>query len=197
MSFTDAYTNTVLDLALVTGDKLSLHTAYSTTGANEITGGTYARGTAIFSAAASRQKAISSPVAITGLPAAAVVAWVGVWNSAGSVFKGMAANGGSEFPFQVGLTPNTLLAEAHVLVNGDNVTFTGTPPTGLTEGAVYFVVGNTAGDPDTFQVSATSGGAAIDITGQPGANCMASKIIVETYVGAGGTHTINTHVTKM
>jgi hypothetical protein len=195
--FTDAYTNTVLDLALVTGDKLSLHTAYSITGANEITGGTYARTAATFGAAASRQKAISAAVDLTGLPAAAVVAWIGVWNTGGTVFKGMAANGGSEFAFQVGVTANTIIAEAHGLVNDERVAFTGTPPAGLTEGTHYFVVGVTAGDPDTFQVAATQGGAAIDITGQPAVNCMASKIIIETYAGAGGTHRVNTHITKM
>jgi len=195
--FTDSYTNTVLDLALVTGDKLSLHTAYSTTGANELTGGTYARTAATFSAAASRQKAISAAVALTGLPASAVVAWIGVWNTGGTVFKGMAPNGGSEFPFQVDLTANTIIAEAHGLVNDERVTFVGAPPTGLTEGTHYFVTGVTAGDPDTFTVSATQGGAAIDITGQAGSNCMASKIVIETYVGANGTHQINTHVTRM
>jgi hypothetical protein len=55
---------------------------------------------------------------------------------------------------------------------------------------VYFVVGNTAGDPDTFQVAATQGGAAIDITGQPTAQCKFSKLIEEAF-GAQGTFTVS------
>lgn len=194
---TDARANAMLDTEFAAADKLSLHTAYSTTGANEITGGSYARQTVTWAAAAARVKASSASVAFTGLPAAASISFVGVWNSAGTIFRGMVANGGLEFTFQVGVTPNTILAEGHGLVNGDNVVFTGTPPTGLTEGTIYFVVGVTAGDPDTFQVSATSGGAAIDITGLPGANCAASKLVTDVYASAGGTHNISTFSTRI
>lgn len=195
--FTDARANAMLDTEYAAGDKLSLHTAYSTTGANELTGGSYARQTVTWAAAASRAKASSASVSFTGLPAAASVAFVGVWNSAGTIFRGMTANGGSEFAYQVGLTPNTILAEGHALVNGDNVVFTGAPPAGLTEGTIYFVVGVTAGDPDTFQVSATSGGAAIDITAQPGINAAVSKVIIDNYISAGGTHTVSTFTTRI
>lgn len=194
---TDARANAMLDAEFAALDKLSLHSAYSTTGANEIAGGSYARQTVTWSAAASRSKSSSAAVSFTGLPAAASVAFVGVWNSAGSVFRGMTANGGNEFAYQVGVTPNTIIVENHALNNGDYVVFTGVPPTGLTEGIVYFVVGVTLGDPDTFQVSLTFGGAAVDITGQPGANAAASKVIVDTYTSAGGTHTISTFTSKI
>jgi hypothetical protein len=194
---TDARINAILDTEIAVGDKLSLHTAYSTTGASEVTGGSYARVTATWSAAISRQKAMAAAVDFTGLAAGAVVAFVGLWNSAGTVFRGMTANGGSEFSFQVGVTPDTILAEGHGLANNDRVVFTGAPPTGLTEGTIYFVVGVVAGDPDTFQVSLTQGGTVVGITGQAAANCMASKCVLETYAGAGGTHRINTFVTKM
>ncbi len=54
-------------------------------------------------------------------------------------------------------------ATAHGLVNGDTVLVTGsTMPTGLVAGVTYYVVNKTD---DTFQLSATSGGAAINVTG--------------------------------
>jgi hypothetical protein len=40
---TDARANAMLDTEYVTGDLLSLHTAFSTTGTNELAGGSYAR----------------------------------------------------------------------------------------------------------------------------------------------------------
>lgn len=51
------------------------------------------------------------------------------------------------------------------VANGDQITFLSTHgsalPTGITEGAVYFVIGLSG---DTFQVSLTSGGGAVDVT---------------------------------
>jgi hypothetical protein len=185
----DTCVNTMLDA--VTFDLASLHTAYSATGANEVAGGApaYARKAITVAAAAARARAASTQP-VFDVPAT-TVRFIGLWTNAGTVFRGMFANGGSEKGFQVGLTPNTILCEAHGLVNDDKVVFYGgTPPTGLTEGTVYFVVGNTAGDPDTFQVAATQGGAAIDITGQPTAQCKFSKLIEEAF-GAQGTFTVS------
>ena len=48
----------------------------------------------------------------------------------------------------------------------------------------------TAGDPDYFTVSATAGGAAIDITGQAAAGCAVSNIVEDVYA-AGGTHRVS------
>lgn len=186
---TDATVNTMLDA--VTYDLASLHTAYSATGASEVTGGApaYARKAITMAAAAARAKAAST-APVFDVPAT-TVRFVGLWTNAGTVFRGMFANGGNEKGFQVGVTPNTILCMTHGLVNGNNVVFYGgTPPTGLTEGTVYFVVGNAAGDPDTFQVALTLGGAAIDITGQPTAQCKFSKIIEEIF-GAQGTFTVS------
>jgi hypothetical protein len=190
----DTCANAMLDA--ITFDLMSLHTAFSLTGANEVAGGSpaYARKAVTFAAAGSRARATST-APVFDVPAATTVPWIGVWTTAGTVFRGMFANGGSEKGFQVGVTPNTILCEAHGLVNNDNVVFYGgTPPTGLTEGTIYFVVTNTAGDPDTFQVALTSGGAAIDITGQPAAACKLSKIVQEVFA-AQGTFTVNTGAT--
>lgn len=192
---TDAQADAALDFLYVTGDLLSLHTAFSASGANELTGGSYARQAITWSAAASRAKASSVTINVP-VPAAASVAWMGIWNSAGTTFKGMIANGGSEKSFQVDLANNRIYCEGHALANDERVTFTGTPPTGLTEGTIYWVVGVTAGDPDYLQVASTQGGAAIDITGQASANCMVSKLVIETYAGA-GTHQVSSVTARL
>lgn len=186
---TDATVNSMLDS--VTFDLCSLHTAYSASGANEVAGGApaYARKAITVAAAAARARAASS-APLFDVPAT-TVRFVGLWTNAGTVFRGMFANGGTEKGFQVDVTNNKILLEAHGYADGDKVVFYGgTPPTGLTEGTVYFVVGSTLADPDTFQVALTAGGAAIDITGQHIAQCKASKIIEETF-GAQGTFTVS------
>jgi hypothetical protein len=169
-------------------DEVSLHSAYSATGANEASGGSYARQAATYAAAASRARALSGTESFTGLAAAQVVAWIGRWSTTGPTFLGMDPNGASPKAFQLDLTNNRVYCEGHGFANGDRVTFYGgTPPTGITVGAHLYVVGVTAGDPDYFQVSTTEGGAAIDITGQHGAGCVVSPITIETFAGAGGT----------
>jgi hypothetical protein len=64
------------------------------------------------------------------------------------------------------VTANTITSPAHGLTNTMRVQvipmFAGSVPAGLSSATEYFVVGSTT---DTFQVSLTSGGAAVDITG--------------------------------
>lgn len=69
--------------------------------------------------------------------------------------------------FATSLAANTLTSVGHGIANGTTVivreaTPGGGVPAPLTEGRIYFVVGTAA---DTLQLSLTSGGAAIDITG--------------------------------
>lgn len=185
-----ARANAILDTEYATNDKLSLHSAFSASGANELSGGAYARQTVTYAAASGRSKASSGNVDFS-VPAGSTVAWVGVWNSTGTTFKGMIANGGSEMSFQVDLANNRIYCEGHGMANDNRVVFTGaTVPAGLTEGTAYYVVGVTAGDPDYFQVAATQGGAAIDITAQASADAKLSKIVLESYA-ADGTHRIS------
>lgn len=190
MYLTDAQLNAGLDLIIPAGSnnaRLSLHSAFSATGGNQI-GSTTA---ATFSAASGGVKSLSAAVNIA-VPSAATVRWIGVWDSAGTTFKGMVPNGGSPRTFQVDLTNDRILCEGHGYSNGDTITFyAGTPPGGLTEGTVYYVVGVSAGDPDSFQVAATQGGSAINLTGQHAIDCLLSRLVEETYSGA-GTHTVNT-----
>lgn len=189
---TDARMNAILDTEYVTGDVMSLHTAYSATGANEVTGGTYAVQSCTFAAASSRSKAVSAGLSFTGLPASCTIAWLGLWNSAKTVFKGMWPNGGTERSFQVDVANDRIYCEGHGMSDTNNVTFTGTSLGGLTAGTSYFVIGTIAGDPDYFQVSTTSGGAAVNLTGQPSADARVSKQVLEVYTASGGQHDVNT-----
>lgn len=192
----DATVNSMLDS--VTMDLCSLHTAYSATGANEVTGGSpaYAKKAITMGAAAARSRAASTQP-LFDVPVGTTVRFIGLWTNAGTVFRGMYANGGSEKGFQVDVTNNKVLCEAHGLVDGDKVVFYGgTAPTGLTEGTVYFVVGNTPADPDTFQVALTAGGAAIDITGQHVPACKLSKIVEESF-GAQGQFQVQSLATAL
>lgn len=187
---TDTAINAMLDNQFPAGSGnvyLSVHSGYSATGANLLGSKTSAN----FSAAASRQKALSAAVDIS-VAGGNTVKWIGLWDSTQAVFRGMYPNGGTDYSFQVDLTNNRIYAEGSGLVNDDKIVFhNNTAPTGLTAGTTYFVVGTTAGDPDYFQVAATQGGAAIDITGQHAAGCVVSKIVEETYSGA-GTHRVST-----
>jgi len=187
---TIARRNAILDTEFAASDKASLHTAYSATGTNEIASGGYARQTITWASGASASKSSTGNIDFT-TASGDNVAWIGVWNSGGSVFRGMYPNGGSEKSFQVDLTNNRVQAEAHGLIDTDRVVFQGaTLPTGVVEGTAYYVVTNTAADPDYFQVSATLAGAAIDLTGSyPGGDARFSKIVIDAYA-ATGTHRV-------
>ena len=82
------------------------------------------------------------------------------------------------------VTANTITSNAHGLANTDRIivynVFAETLPAGLTEGTIYFVVGSAT---DTFQVSLTSGGAAVDITGQ--GELYFQEVIPEVFAGQG------------
>jgi len=64
-------------------------------------------------------------------------------------------------PTSVDATADTITYASHGLGTNVRVKITGTPPTGLTAGSVYYVVSPTT---DTFKLSTTSGGAAVNIT---------------------------------
>jgi hypothetical protein len=172
----------------------SLHTAYSPTGANELTGGTpaYARRAATWSAAAGRSKATSASMAFDVGPAT-TVGWVGFWDAvtAGN-FLGMTPNGGGiPEDFTVpDIANDTLEAPSHGFSNGNTVVLWAVPgaplPVPLAEGTIYYVINVTA---DDLQLSLTSGGAAINIT-VVGSGFI-QRLIEETF-GAQGTHTVTT-----
>jgi len=167
---------------------LSTHSDYSATGANLLG----AKTSANFSAAAAGQKALSAACDIA-VGAGLTVKWIGLWDSTQATFRGTVPNAGTgDKTFQVDLTNNRIYCENHGWSANQKIVFYGgTPPTGLTAGVTYFVKTVTAGDPDYFDVSATAGGAAIDITAQAAAGCVVSDIVEETYSSA-GTHRVST-----
>lgn len=182
-----------LDESISTGNLFgSLHTAYSTTGTNEVTGGSpaYARKALTWSAASAGSKALAATLPTWDVPAATTVMWIGFWTlvTAG-VFNGMMPAGGGTLQgcmteLAADITSNLMFAKAHGFVTDTRVVFWGNVPTGLTIGTVYFVLaaGITA---DSFAVSATSGGSAIDITGTAPFSFFVQKCVPEVFAGQG------------
>jgi hypothetical protein len=170
----------------------SLHSAYSSTGANEATGGSpaYTREAATWAAASGRSKATSASM-VFDVAAGTVVRWVGLWDAvtAGN-FLGMTPNGaGTPEAFVVPDHTNDILeAPGHGFSDANMVVVWSVPgvalPTGLAEGTVYHVRDATT---DDLKLSATAGGAAINITSV--GSGMIQKIVEETF-GAQGTHTV-------
>lgn len=179
-----------LDEGATTGiTTLSVHTAYSATGTNEATGGSpaYARKAAVWAAASSGAKAQTGSVTFD-LPAG-TYGWIGFWDTAGPVFLGMVPNGGAAAnplkPFVLDDTSaDTFKSDAHGFSNGDSVVLwpgaNNTLPTTTAEGTVYFVVTSTT---DNFQLSLTSGGAAINITVKGQGHVQ--KIVQEVFAAQG------------
>lgn len=193
-----------LDESATNGIKFwSLHSAYSTTGTNELTGGSpaYARKGATYAGAGSGSKA-SSANAVFDVAAASTVAWVGRWDAVTTGnFHGMAPAGGSarrQFGVNAaGVTANTIDSPAHGLSAGNQVVFWNSSgaaiPTGLSEGTIYFVIAAGLAT-DVFSVSATLGGSAIDITAIGDGEFQ--TIVPETFAGQ-GTYTVTSDTISM
>lgn len=172
---------------------VSLHTAYSAIGASEVTGGSpaYARKNVTFAAASAGSRAMSSTPEFD-IPAGTTVSFVGIWGGGSPEdLYVVVALGGSEKEFWVetlGSPEGVIGCPSHGYSNGNRVVFYGgTPPTGLTEGTLYYVVNAST---DFFCVSATEGGAGIPITGYGDQECKVSKVVPETF-GSQGTLTLS------
>ncbi len=166
-------------------------TATTLTG-TEAAGGSpaYARVAVTFGASASGQKANSGALALD-VPAGdysdLLFFNAGTGNAVGN-YMGYAPINGSVKGFATcdaaDVTANTITSSAHGLSNTNRVrvynVFAESIPAGLTEGTLYFVVGATT---DTFQVSLTSGGAAVDITAI--GEMYFQKVIPETFASQG------------
>jgi len=184
-----------LDESVATGAKFgSLHTAYSSSGANEVTGGSpaYARKGLTWAAASGRSKATSA-AAVFDVPGGTTIRWIGLSDAVtAGTFLGMVPNGGGipEDFVVPDIANNVLEAPAHGFSNGNTVVVWAVPgaplPAPLVEGTVYYVGNVTT---DDFTLSLTSGGAAIDITAV-GSGFV--QRIVEEIFGAQGTHTVTT-----
>lgn len=172
---------------------ISLHSADpADTGANELTGGGYARQQADFTAAAAGT--LSNVGAITwSVPAGDVVAWsandaatVGTFFHSGWFQPASGKVVDLAVVRTADATANDVQSQAHGLAANDRVVFEVieqlTVPAGLTAGTIYHVIA-TGLTTDAFRVSATQGGAAIDITGNGSA--IWRKVLVTNFSGAG------------
>lgn len=170
---------------------LSLHSAYSATGANEATGGSpaYARLAATFAPAGAGTKSLLGAPYTFNLPIG-TVAWVGLWDGS-SVFQGMLPIGSNTpKPFAADDTSSDILkAPAHAYVAGDAlVVWSGSAavlPPELDEGAIYYVVSPTT---DTLQLAATLGGGAIGLS-VTGSGYL--QRILPQVLASQGTYTLN------
>ena len=167
MSFnlTDTEEARLLDLSLLNTDKLALMAVLGSDSAagTEVTGGSYARQTLTLAAASTTggatSKATSTLTSFTSMPATDVQGWA-VYDSAGTGRKWYGL--WSPKTGTASATGDTVTSTAHGYTNGQKIVFqSGYTPAGLAANTTYFVVNATT---DTFQVAATSGGTAIDIT---------------------------------
>ena len=100
---TDAQINQGLDARTNATEYLSIHSAFSATGANELSGGSYAR-TQIEWDAASGRVADNTNQETVQIPAGSTVRWLGRWSAASSgTFYGM-VNGRRPPRLRSGLT---------------------------------------------------------------------------------------------
>lgn len=166
---------------------ISLHSAYSASGANELAGGSpaYARQAATWASAAANSKALSGTYTFN-IPASSTLAWIGFWDALTTGnFAGMIPAGNLQaFAFAAPSSTSTLLAPGSAYSATQQVvvfpTGGSTLPSGLTAGVIYFV---SAPSGDSFKLSATSGGSAISLTSDGSGYVQA--ITPETFGSAG------------
>ena len=172
---------------------MSLHTAYSATGANEVTGGSpaYARLSATWSSASGGSKSVSGTYTFN-VPASTTVAYVGFWDALTSGnFAGMFPGGNlSAFDFTAPSSTSTLLAPGSAYTSNTAVVPFNTGgsalPTGLTVGTTYWTKSPSG---DSFQVSATAGpGSAVTLSSD--GSGIIQGIVTETF-GSQGTYLVS------
>ena len=188
MPLTDAGRNASLDGLAAVAIFASAHTGDpSTTGANEVTGGSpaYARKSITYAAASAGQRASNAGITFD-IPAATTVTHIGLFSAstAGTFYGWFPAGGFTPMEATLDAGTDTFTSFAHGLVNTNQVVvydvMAAGLPTGFTEGTVYFVV---AAATDTFQLSATSGGAAIAVT--TAAEVVVQRVLPEVFAAQG------------
>lgn len=165
----------------------------TTANAGEATGGSpaYARVATTWGAASGGTKSNSG--SLTFDVPAGTYGFLTFWNAStgnsGTQYLGYAPLNGSVkgfFSVDTTLTNDQVLSVAHGLADNDRVmlfnVFSETLPTGVSEGTIYFVVSSTS---NTFKVSTTQGGAAVDITAVGGGEGFFQKVVPETFGGQG------------
>lgn len=168
-------------------------TATNATG-TEATGGSpaYARQAVVWAAASGGTKSNSG--ALTFDVPAGTYGFFAMFNASTgntSNYRGYIPFGGSSalkgfFSVDTNMANDQLFSVAHGVSDGDRVmlfnVFSETLPTGVSEGTVYFVVSSAT---NTFKVSATSGGSAVDITAVGGGEGFWQRVVPETFAAQG------------
>ena len=204
---TDACKNAMLDSAvagaLKTTPHLSLHTGFPPAGGNEVAGGAPAYARQPFTWAAPGGGAMAIAAAETfDIPAATTVRAVATYDALTSgtqkAWSPVGASARRAFSVDsAGVTNNDIFSPAHGLAANDRVLFWATIgaaiPTGLAEDTEYFVIA-TGLTTDAFRVSATQGGAAIDITAIGDGDVQ--KYVAEVFAGQ-GTYQVTTYTVSL
>jgi hypothetical protein len=185
---TDATKNTLLDALPALATHLSLHTAFSITGTNEVTGGSpaYARQPCAWSASSGGVLSLAG-LELFDVPAGTIM-FVGLWSALTSgTFRGMyPVKAAAPTPFTAVAGTDIITSDAHgFTLTDESVVFWdlgagSVLPTGITEGTRYFVRDISG---DTFKIAATAGGAAIDLTTDGGG--YAQRFVPEVFAGQG------------
>lgn len=172
----------------------SLHTAVpNDSGSNEVAGGSpaYARKSITLAAAGSGSRSITNNP-VFDIPASTTIFFFGLWDAlSGGNFLGWGpVNGGSvKGTATVDAATETFTDYSNGLANDDRITFQAVSgaalPTGLSATTIYFVISVAA---NTFQVSLTSGGAAVNVT--VSGEVVWQKVIPQAY-SVQGTYTLN------
>lgn len=182
--------NNLLDSGVANFDFVSIHSGDPTAGANELTGGSYARQGVAWNAGASgvatSTAQITVPMPVTGITALYFGLWTAVsagtflgYGGLGTTVRGLA----STDP----VAGNLIQSNGHGLVADDRVFVWAVNgealPSPLSAATLYFVIA-TGLTTDVFSLSTTQGGAAVDITtlGEIGF----AKTIPEVFSVAGG-----------
>lgn len=171
---------------------VSLHSDIpNSSGNNELTGGTYARVGVTWNTPASG--AVTNNGALShNVPAGATVAYYGLWSASTSgTFYGSMPLNGTVKGFATAATDDTITSNAHGLSDTNRIVVLAVAgeslPTGLSASTIYYVVSSTT---NTFKVSLTSGGSAVDITAV--GELFFQKVVPEVYGSAGTLSTADT-----
>ena len=184
--FTTTAKNTMLD-ALTLSHLTGFDGYPGLTGANEMAGIT--RVTVTMAAAASGQRASSDTPTLV-IPSGLTLLWLGLADAlaAGNIEHVVPKGSNGIVPYTVDDTANTIESPGHPFTDDEQVVFYGAAaPGGLVEGTPVYVVNAAA---DSFQVSLTEGGAAIDLTDDVD-SAKLSLIVPQAYPSGGDFNLIS------
>jgi hypothetical protein len=166
----------------------SLHTGYSASGANELSGGSpaYARLALTWSSAAGGAQVLSGTYTFN-VPASTTVEYIGFWDAlTGGNFQGMFPNaaGANAYAFAAPSSSGILLAPGSAYTANQTVVVFASPgsslPSGLTGGTVYYVKSPAS---DSFNLATTSGGSAITLSSD--GSGIVQYVAVEAFISQG------------